>query len=103
MCNCSPINALDVGGLSGSICMRKYRLYRLASLGSVVDARWVEAAGDEDVAEFAAQFGAGSRCEIWERDRLVGMTEPFGAGTPTFAPHLECEESPYHQQLAALS
>lgn len=83
--------------------MRLYRLYRLALRGSVIDARWVEACGDENAAEFAAQFGAGERCEIWERDRLVGMTEPFGAGTPTFTPHLDCDQSPYHQHEAALT
>lgn len=83
--------------------MRSYRLYRLASRGRVIDAQWVEARGDENAAEFALQFGDGSRCEIWERDRLVGMTEPFGAGTPTFAPHLECAESPYHGLVGSVS
>lgn len=83
--------------------MRLYRLYRLASRGRVVDAQWIEASCDEKAAEFALQFGHGSRCEIWERDRLVGMTEPFGAGTPTFAPHLECAESPYHGLVGSVS
>lgn len=83
--------------------MRLYRLYRLASRGRVVDAQWIEASGDEKAAEFALQFGDGSRCEIWERDRLVGMTEPFGAGTPTFTPHLECAESPYHGLVGSSS
>ena len=83
--------------------MRLYRLYRLTPRGRVIDAQWVEACGDEKAAEFAVQLGDGSRCEIWERDRLVGMTEPFGAGTPTFAPHWDCAESPYHHHEPALT
>jgi hypothetical protein len=54
--------------------MRSYRLYRLSPGGSVVESGWVEASLDEDAFELATRFGDGLRCEIWERDRLVGMT-----------------------------
>lgn len=75
--------------------MRTYRLYKLDPGGCVRDAQWIEARDDQDAAKLSADFGEGSRCEIWERDRLVGMSEPFGAGTPTFCPRWACSPSPY--------
>src|SRR6476646_1973428 len=82
-------------------CMRCYRFFRLEPRGSVVDAQWAEAPGDDEAASLAIQFGDGLRCEIWERDRLVGMTEPFGAGTPTFCPRWPTSPSPYAQEQGA--
>jgi hypothetical protein len=81
--------------------MRCYRFFRLEARGSVVDARWADASGDEDAATLATEFGAGLRCEIWERDRLVGMTEPFGPGTPTFCPRWPTSPSPYAEDGTA--
>ena len=83
--------------------MRHYRLFRLAAGGCVVDAQWLEAPGDDAAATLATKFGDGLPCEIWERDRLVGMTEPFGAGTPTFCPRWPDRDSPYaeHERLSS--
>ena len=64
----------------------------------MLDAKWIEAGDDLDAATFATEFGDGTRCEIWERDRLVGMSEPFGAGTPTFCPRWPASPSPYAEQ-----
>jgi len=79
--------------------MRNYRLFKLERNGCVLDADWIEARDDEDAAMLSAEFGAGSRCEIWERDRLVGMTEPFGEGTPTFCPRWPSSPSPYAEDV----
>ena len=86
--------------------MRTYRLFKLEPGGCVVDAQWIEASDDQEAARLSADFGEGSRCEIWERDRLVGMSEPFGAGTPPFCPRWPNSPSPYaeeeiHPNLAA--
>jgi hypothetical protein len=82
----------------GSEFMRKYRLFKLAPSGCVLDAKWIEARDDEDAGTLSADFGEGCRCEIWERDRLVGMSEPFGAGTPTFCPRWPNSPSPYSEE-----
>ena len=87
---------------TADVYMRHYRLFRLEPRGRVIDAQWLEAAGDESAATLATQFGDGLRCEIWERDRLVGMTEPFGAGTPTFCPRWPTSPSPYAEEQEAL-
>ena len=85
-------------GASRGGVMRQYRFYRLEARGRVIDAQTVETTGDEIAATLAVQFGAGLRCEIWDRDRLFGMTEPFGAGTPTFCPRWPTSKSPYSEQ-----
>ena len=75
--------------------MSVYRLFKLAPDGWVIEAKWIEATNDDEAAKAAIIFGAGERCEIWERDRLVGMTEPFGKGSPTFCPRWATTASPY--------
>ena len=78
--------------------MSTYRLFKLDFGGCVLEAQWIDAPNDEEAANIAAAFGAGARCEIWERDRLVGMSEPFGAGTPTFCPRWPTSASPYAEE-----
>ena len=82
--------------------MRTYRVFKLDPGGCVLDAQWIDAGDDSDAAKLAIQFGGGTRCEIWERDRLVGMSEPFGAGTPTFCPRWPASPSPYAEEQSEL-
>ena len=83
---------------SGSGCMRNYRVFKLDLGGCVVDARWIESEDDAGAVSLAIDFGQGTRCEIWDQDRLVGMSEPFGAGTQTFCPRWSTSRSPYAEE-----
>jgi hypothetical protein len=83
--------------------MGTYRIFKLAPGGCVIDAQWIEAKDDAHAANLAMEFGDGTRCEIWERDRLVGMSEPFGVGTPTFCPRWPATASPYAEESNAVS
>lgn len=82
--------------------MRTYRVFKLDLGGCVIDAQWLEASDDTNAAALATEFGQGTRCEIWERDRLVGMSEPFGVGSPTFCPRWPTSPSPYAEEHSDL-
>ena len=70
--------------------MRQYRVFRLAPRGDVLDARWIEASADEEAMEAARSFGHGSKCELWERSRLVGHTEQDSGSSADFT---QCDDA----------
>jgi hypothetical protein len=56
--------------------MATYRLYCLDRLGSISLADWIEAPDDEDAVRQAHELKNGSsKCEVWERRRLVASLE----------------------------
>jgi len=52
--------------------MRTYRVYCLDGSGSIEQAHWLEAQCDDDALLKLHDMPIGSRCELWDRDRLVG-------------------------------
>ncbi len=55
--------------------MRSYRLYCYDGAGKLWVADSIEAASDEDALAQARAMKAAIKCEVWERDRLVGTVE----------------------------
>lgn len=56
--------------------MREYRLYCRDGVGRVTSAEWISAESDAEAMDAARSWKPGVQCEVWERDRLVGMVEP---------------------------
>jgi hypothetical protein len=77
--------------------MRSYRLFKLGRGGCVVEATWIDAPDDAGAAETAMKFADGFTCEIWDGDRLVGTSEPFGASTQAIPPS-PTVRSPYTEE-----
>jgi hypothetical protein len=59
-----------------------YRLYRLDGAGKIVGADWIEAETDEEALVSARDNGAGSRFELWERNRFVADHSSHDGGAP---------------------
>ena len=55
--------------------MRNYRVYSYDQMRHDVAADLIEAASDEEVIEAVETSGFGSKCEIWDGDRLVARLE----------------------------
>lgn len=58
--------------------MSAYRLYRVDGAGKILSAEWLEAANDESAVAQARTCAEGTRCEIWQRERLVARLNPAG-------------------------
>lgn len=58
--------------------MAAYRIYCLDGMNRFVRAKPIDATGDEDALRMArVVMGDCFKCEVWERDRLVGrITNP---------------------------
>ena len=52
-----------------------YRVYCYDSVRNVVSSDQIEAVSDEDAIAKAEAAGFGTKCEIWEGDRLVAKLE----------------------------
>ena len=53
-----------------------YRYYCLDGAGHLHEAEWIKAASDEDAIAKIEAMHPGSRCEIWEGNRLVAQIAP---------------------------
>jgi hypothetical protein len=69
--------------------MPNYRVYCYDGVGKLWVADWIEAATDADALAEARTLNAAVRCEVWQRDRLVGSIEtsrePPGSPEPAAA------------------
>jgi hypothetical protein len=54
---------------------KTYRLYCFDAALKVVSADWLDATTDEEAIADAQARGFGSKCEIWDGDRLVAQLE----------------------------
>ena len=67
--------------------MPSYRVYCYDGAGKLWVADSIEAAGDEEALAEARAMKVAIKCEVWERDRLVGTVEtkrePPAAPDPT--------------------
>ena len=54
---------------------KTYRLYCFDGAHAIVTADWLDAASDEEAMKKAKARGFGTKCEIWERSRLVASLE----------------------------
>ncbi len=54
---------------------RTYRVYCYDSVRNLVSSDLIEASSDEDAVAKAEAAGFGTKCEIWEGDRLVAKLE----------------------------
>jgi hypothetical protein len=52
--------------------MRDYRLYLLDGTGNITSAESLRANSDDEAVAAAKSLKKGERCEIWDRQRLVG-------------------------------
>jgi hypothetical protein len=57
-----------------------YRLYRLDGAGRIINAEWIEAAGDDDALRDAHARTAPDSFELWEKNRLVQRHRPGSPG-----------------------
>ncbi len=55
--------------------MANYRVYCYDGAGKLWVADWVEAADDEGAMAAAREMTVAVKCEVWQRDRLVGTIE----------------------------
>jgi hypothetical protein len=55
--------------------MPNYRVYCYDGAGKLWVADWVEAADDEAAMTAARGISVAVKCEVWQRDRLVGTIE----------------------------
>lgn len=55
--------------------LKTYRVYCLDDARHFVDANWIEAGSDEEAIAKAQAKGFGSKCEIWDGQRLVAQLE----------------------------
>ncbi len=58
--------------------LQTYRVYCFDGARHIVTAELVEAANDAEAVTSAEAAGFGSRCEIWQRDRLVARLAEAG-------------------------
>jgi len=54
---------------------KTYRVYCYDGAHKVVTADWLEAASDDEAIAKAKARGFGTKCEIWERSRMVASLE----------------------------
>lgn len=54
---------------------KTYRIYCYDAVNQAVSADVIEAASDEEAIAAAQDAGLGTKCEIWEGDRLVAKLE----------------------------
>lgn len=54
---------------------KTYRIYCFDAANKVVTADWLEAASDKAAIALAEAQGFGTKCEIWDGDRLVAQLE----------------------------
>lgn len=50
-----------------------YRIYCYDSARRIVTQDWIEAVSDDDAIAKAVAMGFGTKCELWDRDRLVAQ------------------------------
>ena len=55
--------------------MPNYRVYCYDGAGKLWVADWVEAADDDAALDAARGMQVAVKCEVWQRDRLVGTIE----------------------------
>lgn len=53
-----------------------YRYYRLDGVGHLQGAEWFHAESDDDATAQISAKHPGSKCEIWEGNRLVASISP---------------------------
>jgi hypothetical protein len=58
-----------------SSSLKTYRVYCYDAQMKTVSSNLIEAANDEDAVAQAEAHGFGSKCEIWEGNRLVAKLE----------------------------
>jgi len=57
--------------------MAAYRVYCLDGVNRITHAEWIEANSDEAAVADARRLVRGSvKCEIWQKERLVGVIHP---------------------------
>jgi len=52
-----------------------YRIYCLDGLGKVASAEWIDADDDAAAIEMVRETWDGHKCEVWDRQRLVGTVD----------------------------
>ena len=55
--------------------LKTYRVYCYDATDKVVTADWLDAASDEEAIARVEAMGFGTKCEIWEGNRLVATLE----------------------------
>jgi len=58
--------------------MAHYRLYCLDDSDKICSAEWLEAAGDDEAIQAAADLKKTVSCELWDRNRLLARIPAFG-------------------------
>jgi hypothetical protein len=53
--------------------MSDYRMYCLDGVGKIGSGEWIEAGSDEEALAQVRAKKLSVKCEIWERNRLVGI------------------------------
>jgi hypothetical protein len=56
--------------------VKDYRLYCFDGASRITGAEWLQAADDAQAMNDAKHVMTGIRCEVWDRDRLVGRYQP---------------------------
>ena len=54
----------------------KYRVYSLDGSGNFLSAEWIDADSDESAITAVQSSKPGSKCEIWDGQRMVTKIEP---------------------------
>lgn len=62
--------------------MTSYRVYCFDGSGRITTAHWIDAESDDEALHLARTGEFGVRCEVWDRDRLIGSLESYGGGAP---------------------
>jgi hypothetical protein len=77
-----------------SVPNKTYRVYCFDGAHAIVTADWLDAASDEEAIAKAKARGFGTKCEIWERSRLVASLgerpAKGGAGDLSGPPCAQC-------------
>ena len=72
--------------LGGGESMANYRVYCYDGAGKLWVADWIAAASDQDAMAEARTMTIAVKCEVWQRDRLVGTIETPRRPPPQPAP-----------------
>jgi hypothetical protein len=59
--------------------MTDYRFYCLDSIGHIGSGEWFDANSDDEAMTILRVKKLSVRCELWDRNRLVGTILPVGA------------------------
>ena len=58
--------------------MPDYRLYCIDGSGKIIHAEWIDAGSEQEALMLARTRKIGLKCELWDRDRLVGTVSVLG-------------------------